>query len=105
MFTLSTGQVEFEQLSHSVQSSCLKFDDFLAKNIHSQLINFHKTRNFRFQSFLLRIFLTFNEDNLQLLNMVITYEMNRDYCKFINFLMAPVYNVFFQEILPKYYQK
>ena len=101
MFTLITGLVEFEQLIQSMQSSCLKFDDFLAKNIHSQLINFHKTRNFRFQSFLQRIFLTFNEDNLQLPEMVITNEMSRYYCKFMNFLMAPVYNVFFQEKLPR----
>ena len=35
MFTLSTGQVESEKLSQSMQSSCLKFDEFLAKNIHS----------------------------------------------------------------------
>ena len=98
---LSTGQVGSNPLSQSMQSSCLKFDDFLAENIHSQLINFHKTRYFRFQSFLLRIFLTFNEDNLQLLEMVITYEMSRDYCKFMNFLMAPVYNVLFQERLPR----
>ena len=33
--------------------------------------------------------------------MVITDEMSRDYCKFMNFIMAPVYNVFFQERLPR----
>ena len=49
MFTLSTGQVGSKQLSQSMQSSCLKFDEFLAENIHSQLINVHMTRNFRFQ--------------------------------------------------------
>ena len=35
VFTLSTGQVEFEQLIQPMQSSCLKFDEFLAENIHS----------------------------------------------------------------------
>ena len=45
------------------------------------------------------MFLTFSEDNLQLLEMVITYEMGRDYYKFMNFLMSPVYNVFFPEKL------
>ena len=46
------------------------------------------------------MFLTFNEDNLQLPYMVITDEMGRYYCQFMNFIMALVYNVFFQEILP-----
>ena len=45
--------------------------------------------------------MTFNEDNLQLPEMVITDEMGKDYCKFMNFLMALVYNVFFQQILPR----
>ena len=47
------------------------------------------------------MFLTFNEDNLQLPEMVTIDEMSRDYCKFMNFLMAPMYNVFFQERLPR----
>ena len=47
------------------------------------------------------MFLTFNEDNLQLPKMVITDEMSRCYCNFMNFLMALVYNVFFQERLPR----
>ena len=50
---------------------------------------------------MLRMFLAFNEDNLQLPEMVIIDEMSRDYCNFMNFLMAPMYNVFFQEILPR----
>ena len=54
---------------------------------------------------MLRMFLTFNEDNLQLPEMVIIDEMRRDYCKFMNFLMELVYNVFFQEILPRVLQE
>ena len=98
IFTLSTDQVGSEQFIQTMQSSCLKFDEFLAENIRSQLINFHGTITFRFLYFLLRMFLTFNEDNLQLLEMVITDEMGRYYC---NFIMAPVCNVFFQERLPR----
>ena len=64
-----------------------------------------RDKNFRFQYFLLRMFLTFNEDNIQLPKMVITNEMSRDYCKFMNFLMAPVYNVFFQERLSRVLQE
>ena len=66
IFILSTCLVESDEPSQSLQVSCIKFDDFLAKNIHSQLINFHKTKTFRFQSYLLNIFLSFNKDNLQL---------------------------------------
>ena len=84
-----------------MQSPCLKFDEFLAENIHSQLIKFHKMRTFKFLSFPMRILLAFNEDNLQLLEMVIIEEMSKDYCQFMNFLIAPVYNVFFQEKFPK----
>ena len=47
------------------------------------------------------MFLAFNEDNLQLPEVIITNEMGRDYCKFMNFLMAEVYNVFFQKRLPR----
>ena len=50
---------------------------------------------------MLTMFLTFNEDNLQLPKVVIIDEMSRAYCKFMNFIMAPVYNVFFQERLPR----
>ena len=47
------------------------------------------------------MFLTFNEDNLQLPDMVVTDEMSKYYCKFMNFIMAHGYNVFFQERLPR----
>ena len=33
--------------------------------------------------------------------MVIANEMRRDYCKFMNFLMGEVYNVFFRKRLPR----
>ena len=38
---------------------------------------------------------------MQLLEMVITDEVSRDYCKFMNFLMAEEYNVLFQNRLPR----
>ena len=61
LLTLSTYQVQFEESGQSIQYSCLKFDEFLAENIHSQLVDFHKTRIFRFQSYLLKMLLSFNE--------------------------------------------
>ena len=87
LFTLSTCPIESGESSQSTQFSCLNFDDFLAQNIHSQLVYFPKTRTFRFQSYLLKMFFSFSEENLQLLEMVITKDINRDYRKFMNFLM------------------
>ena len=43
------------------QYFCLKFDEFLAESIHLQLVNFHMTRHFRYHSYLVRMFLFFNE--------------------------------------------
>ena len=47
LFTLSTYPVDSKDPSQSVQVSCLKFDEFLAENIHSQLVDFPKTRTFK----------------------------------------------------------
>ena len=47
------------------------------------------------------MFLSFNEENLQLPEMVLTEEMNRDYTKFTNFLMSEVYSAIFQKKLPR----
>ena len=49
----------------------------------------------------MKMFLSFNDDDLQLLEMVMTKDMHRDYCNFMNSLMAPVYEVLFQERLPR----
>ena len=88
-------------LSQSSPSACLQFDEFLARNIHSQLSNFCLSRTFRFLSLILNLFLSFNENNIQLLNMVITEDMCKYYCKFMSFLMALVYEVLFQKRLPR----
>ena len=93
LFIISTDQVKSVESSHSC---CIKFDDLLAKSIHSQLMNFHNTRFFRFQSYLVKIFLFLNEENLQFPNMVLTDEIGRDFGKHMNFLMSKVYKVFFQ---------
>ena len=46
------------------------------------------------------MFLTQNEENLLLPKMVLMEEMSIDYTKFMNFLMAAIYNVVFQKRLP-----
>ena len=105
LFTLSTCRVESEESSQLVQYPCLKFDEFLVENIHSQLMDFHKTRSFIFQSYLLKMFLSFNDENLHLPEMVLTEEMSRDYSKFMNHLMSEVYRVIFQKKLPRLFLK
>ena len=64
LFGVSMTQSESQYLP----TPCLKFDKFLAEIIHSRLVNFHNTRHFRFQSYLIRMFFFFNEENLQLPN-------------------------------------
>ena len=38
VFVLSLGQIELEESNQLVQSACLKCDEFLVENIHSQLV-------------------------------------------------------------------
>ena len=87
--------------SQSHHSPFPKFDEFLAETIHSQLVNFHTTRYFMSQSYLIKMFLFSNEENLQLLYMVLIAEICNDFFKYMNLLMAEVYKVFFQNKLPK----
>ena len=96
LFTLSSCPIDSEDSSESAQSSCLRFDELLAENIHSQLVDFHQTRTFNFQYFLLNMFVSFNEENLQLTEMTTTDEIRRDYIKFMKFLMSEFYSAFFQ---------
>ena len=95
LFTISTGQVESEGSSQSSQSCCLKFDELLAKNIHSHIFDFQNTICFMFQTYLVKMFLFFNEENLQFSEIVLTNEMNIYFRKYMNFLMSKVYNAFF----------
>ena len=101
LFFLSTCPVEPELPGQSFQSCCLKFDEFLAENICSQLANFHDTRVFKFKSFLLRMFLSFNEDNSQAPRLVITNDMTKNYYEFLNLLRVEIYGLLFQERIPR----
>ena len=47
------------------------------------------------------MFLSYNKEDLQVPELEITGDMTKDYCKFMKFLMAEIYNLFFQERLPK----
>ena len=69
LFRLSLHQ----SVSESNQLSFLTFDEFLGENIDSRLVNFHTTRHFKFQSYLVRMFLFFNEENMQFLEILFTH--------------------------------
>ena len=101
IFVLSNFPIKSNEPSQEVQVSCLKFDEFLAENIHSQLMDFRRTKTFRFQSYLLKMFLSVDEESLQLSEMVLNEEMSKDYTKFMNFLMSEVYNASFQKRFPR----
>ena len=47
------------------------------------------------------MFLFFNEENMKILDMVLTAEISNDFFKYINLLMEEVYKVFFQNKLPR----
>ena len=46
------------------------------------------------------MFIAYNEEYLQVSKLEITSEMAKDYCKFMNHLMAKVYDLFFQKKPP-----
>ena len=56
---------------------------------------------FTFQSILLRMFISYNEEDLQVPELAINADMATNYCKFMNQLMAEIYELFFQERLPR----
>ena len=56
---------------------------------------------FGFKSFLLRMLIAYNEEDLQVTKLEITVDMATDYYKFMNQLMAEIYEVFFQKRLPR----
>ena len=47
------------------------------------------------------MFIAYNEEDLQVPELEITAEMATNYCKFMNQLMVEIYEVFFQERLPR----
>ena len=51
------------------------------------------------------MFIAYNKKDLQVPELEITIDVAIDYCKFMNQLMAEVYNLFFQERLPRVFPK
>ena len=47
------------------------------------------------------MFISYNEEDLQVPELAINADMATNYCKFMNQLMAEIYELFFQEMLPR----
>ena len=47
------------------------------------------------------MFIAYNEEDPQVPKLAVTADMATDYCKFMNQLMAKIYELFFQERLPR----
>ena len=59
------------------------------------------TDHFKFQSYWVRMFLFFNEENLQFPEIVFTSEIKNNTFNYMNLIMSEVYRVIFQDNLPK----
>ena len=65
-FLLKTNLLELE----TNQVCCFGFDEFIATAIHFQLVDFSKLRHFRYQSYLLNMFLCSNVSELHFINTI-----------------------------------
>ena len=60
-----------------VTNQDINFDEFLVENIHSQLMNFHAKRTFRYQTLLLQIIVQQNWNELQKLDVDFVYKYSQ----------------------------
>ena len=51
------------------------------------------------------MFIAYNGDDLQVPELAITADMATDYCKFMNQLMTEIYELFFQERIPRVFHE
>lgn len=87
----------------------LKFDEFLAEKIHSQVENFHMERSFRYQKLLLLMVIHSNLEELHEMDQVtFSYKFNIfvetrsfSFLEFVNKVMARIYCLFFDSKLPR----
>jgi hypothetical protein len=87
--------------SESSMSLCISFDQFIADNIHKQLVNFLSLRHFRYYTHLLKIFLETNKREFPEVAFI-SIECNKiTLLIFINKCMSKVYSLIFNTILPR----
>ena len=99
VFFLSIGSTDPE--SNLVR--CFNFDEFLAEAIHTQLVEFPKVRFFRYQSYLLNMLFCSNVSELQFLSTMFSSDLPKQIgmFKFVNMIMAEVYKMIFDDVLPR----
>jgi hypothetical protein len=85
----------------SSQSVCVSFDEFIAENIHQQLVNFSSLRHFRYYSHLLRMFLEYNKTEFPETAFISTECKRITMLIFINKIMSRVYSLIFGSELPR----
>jgi hypothetical protein len=85
----------------SGQSVCVSFDEFIAENIHQQLVNFSSLRHFRYYSHLLRMFLGSNNTELPEAAFISTECKKITMLIFINKNMSKIYSLIFSSDLPR----
>jgi hypothetical protein len=87
--------------SKSSMSICISFDQFLADNIHKQLVNFFSLRHFICYTYMLRIFLETNKREFLEAEFVSTECKRITLLIFINKAMSRVYSLIFNTSLPR----
>jgi hypothetical protein len=87
--------------SDSGMSVYISFDQFIADNIHKQLVNFFSLRHFRYYTYLLRIFLETNKREFPEAVLVSTECKRITLLIYINKIMSRVYSLIFNTSLPR----
>jgi hypothetical protein len=87
----------------------INFDGFLVESLHSQLMNFHMEKTFRYQTFLLLIIIHQNWDELQKVDFELfidTFNLSeelggRSFVHFVNKIMSRIYKLILDQELPR----
>ena len=87
--------------SDSGQSSCISFDQFIADNIHKQLVNFRSLSHFKYYTYLLKILLETNKREFPKATFISTECKRITLLIFINKVMSRVYSLIFNTNLPR----
>jgi hypothetical protein len=85
----------------SGQSVRVSFDEFIAENLHQQLVNFSSLRHFRYYSHMLRMFLGSNNTKILEAAFISTECKKITMLIFINKIMSKICSLIFSSDLPR----
>jgi hypothetical protein len=85
----------------SRQSVCISFEGFIADNVLKQLVNFQSLRNFKYYTYLLKMFLETNKIDFPEVAFISTKCKRITILIFINKIMSRVYIPIFNSSLPR----